>query len=327
MSSPVAESPDLARPVATRRARFQRQDPPPLRLTSDDLAILRHVAEHRFLRSTHLTALLNRPAKKIVERLSALYHNAYLDRPRAQLDYYATAGSTPFVYALGNKGADVLAGLDGRPRANIDWTTKNRSAGRLFIDHTLMIANLMIALELATRRRSDVRLIGPRELHSLLPASARTAPHPWTLTAKIKYKGKTVEAKVIPDKVFGLEFRDTGKRCYFFVEADRGTMPIRRTHPRQTSFEHKLRTYLAAHAAHVHRDRLALANFRVLTITTSRARAMTMIGALKEIAQGKGFNQFLFTDKATLTSSPDVLTLDWITGKGGTVRLGPGAVY
>jgi hypothetical protein len=327
MSSSVAESLDTARPVATRRARFQRQDPPPLRLTSDDIAILRHVAEHRFLRSTHLVALMNRPAKKIVERLSALYHNAYLDRPRAQLDYYATAGSAPFVYALGNKGANVLAEIDDDSRPQVDRTTKNRSAGRLFIDHTLMIANLMIALELATRRRGDVRLIGPRELHALLPASARSAPHPWTLTAKIKYKGKTVEAKVIPDKVFGLEFRDTGKRCYFFVEADRGTMPIRRSHPRQTSYEHKLRTYRAVHEAGIHRDRLGLGNFRVLTITTSAARIASMREALQAITRGAGSNQFLFADRATLTATPDVFTLDWITGKGDTMRLLPDALY
>ena len=35
----------------------------------------------------------HRSTKKLLERLGALYHNGYLDRPRAQLDYYATAGS------------------------------------------------------------------------------------------------------------------------------------------------------------------------------------------------------------------------------------------
>src|SRR5712691_11958391 len=112
-ASPAPTSLDLLRPAASRRARFQRDTPPPMRLTADDLALIRHVAKHRFLRSTHLIALLDRPAKKLLERLAALYHNAYLDRPRAQLDYYATAGSAPFVYALGNKGAGVLAELDG----------------------------------------------------------------------------------------------------------------------------------------------------------------------------------------------------------------------
>lgn len=327
MSSPVVDSPDRPRPAATRRARFRRDHPPPLRLTADDLAILRHVAAHRFLRSTHLVALMNRPAKKIVERLGTLYHNAYLDRPRAQLDYYATAGSAPLVYGLGTKGADRLSEIDGRPRVNVDWTTKNRSAKRLFIEHTLLVANLMIALELAVRRRADLRLIYS---HELLEAASQVRSktgaatrHPWMLTASFKSGGKTSAVKIIPDKVFGLEHLATGKRSYFFVEADRGTMPVRRSHPRQTSFAQKLRVYLAAHATHVPHDRWGLTNFRVLTVTTSRARITSMIEALREDTRGKGSNQFLFIDRASLAATPDVLALDWITGKGATARLDP----
>jgi len=30
---------------------------------------------------------------------------------------------------------------------------------------------------------------------------------------------------------------------------------------------------------------------------------------------------FLFTDTATLHATPDVLALDWLTGKGGRTRL------
>src|ERR1019366_4406877 len=90
---------DLSRQVASRRARFRRDDPHPIRLTADDIAVIRHVGRHRFFRSTHLLRLLEqRSPKKLLERLGALYHNGYLDRPRAQLDYYATAGSAPIVY-------------------------------------------------------------------------------------------------------------------------------------------------------------------------------------------------------------------------------------
>src|SRR2546426_10005757 len=124
LSAPISHA--LSRPAAPRRARFRRDDPPPMRLTNDDLAVIRHVAKHRFLRSTHLITLLDRPAKKVLERLAALYHNAYLDRPRQQLDYYGIAGSAPLVYALGNRGADILAQLDAMPRAKVDWTDKNR---------------------------------------------------------------------------------------------------------------------------------------------------------------------------------------------------------
>ena len=59
------------------------------------------------------------------------------------------------------------------------------------------------------------------------------------------------EVGVVPDLVFGLHFAD-GSRRYFMVEIDRGTMPVVRTNMMQTSFERKMRAYLAAHAAKQH---------------------------------------------------------------------------
>lgn len=86
-----------------RRQRFKRSHDR-VRLTPDDLAIIDHIRRHRFLRSTHLIGLLpHRPPKKLIERLGALFHAGYLDRPRVQLDYYARAGSVPMVYALGDR--------------------------------------------------------------------------------------------------------------------------------------------------------------------------------------------------------------------------------
>ncbi|MEQ1718992.1 MAG: hypothetical protein ABL907_23910, partial [Hyphomicrobium sp.] len=91
--------------AAPRRPRFKRYAPPPLRLTEDDLAILKHIGEHRFLRSNHLVQLMGRSQDKIVRRLGALFHNGYLDRPSAQLDFFTRRGSAPMIHALGNKGA------------------------------------------------------------------------------------------------------------------------------------------------------------------------------------------------------------------------------
>ena len=51
-----------------RRTRYRRDTPPAMRLTDDDVAIIRHVWRHRFLRSTHVIRLMgDRSAKKIIE--------------------------------------------------------------------------------------------------------------------------------------------------------------------------------------------------------------------------------------------------------------------
>ena len=158
---------------ATRRPRFRRHDPPPFRLTEDDLAIIRHVGSQRFLRSTHLVQLIGRPADKVLRRLTALYHHGYLDRPRAQLDYLLIAGSAPLIYALGNKGASLYAQLGRIEPASVDWTDKNRDVHRPYLDHALMIADFMIALECAVNLRSDIKLLSASEiLANATPVSA-----------------------------------------------------------------------------------------------------------------------------------------------------------
>ena len=321
----AANSRDLSRQAAQRRARFRRDDPQPIRLTGDDIATIRHVAKHRFLRSTHLLRLLQtRSSKKLLERLGALYHNGYLDRPRAQLDYYATAGSAPMVYAMGNRGAALLAEIDGKPQAKVDWTDKNRTAGRLFIQHTLLTADLAVAFEIACHRRDDVQLIGPDAILAAAPEATRKAQNPWALPTRIIHDGTMHEVRVIPDHVFGLDFTQARKRSYFFVEADRATMPVMRSHPRQTSFHPKILAYLAGGGSgNAHGKRLGIGNFRVLTVTTSRERMRTMIEAVKLATRGNGSNQFLFTDRASLLACFDVLDLEWTSGKGECVQLAP----
>src|SRR5882672_11024601 len=94
--------------AVSRRARFQRaSERPAFQLTDGDVAIVRLLARHRFLRSTHIAALVGRSLDRTNERLRGLFDTSYVDRPRAQLDYYPR-GSAPMVYALADRGARLL---------------------------------------------------------------------------------------------------------------------------------------------------------------------------------------------------------------------------
>ncbi len=60
---------------------------------------------------------------------------------------------------------------------------------------------------------------------------------------------------VIPDRVFALEYADQNgrvQRVYYFLEADRGTMPVVRQNLSQTSFYRKLLAYEATWTNKVH---------------------------------------------------------------------------
>src|SRR5687767_11991783 len=142
-----------------RRPRFQRSDnAPPIHLTERDIAIIRYIHKHRFLRSTHIRKLIGGSPDTVLRRLQLLFHHGYLDRPRAQIDYYRS-GSQPIVYGLGNKGAKELKQRFGLEPDKVDWTSKNRTVNRFYLEHTLAVADVMVAVELACQNSNQARLI------------------------------------------------------------------------------------------------------------------------------------------------------------------------
>jgi len=170
----------------SRRPRFRRTlEPPAFRVTDDDVVILRNVALHRFLRSTHIAALLGRSLDRTNDRLCRLFHASYVDRPRAQLDYYPTIGSAPMVYALADRGARLLIERRGAAFANVEWSRKNGEAGRPFIEHQLEIMDFYVNLQCAARKRTDVQLVHADEITGTLPAQEVTARNPFALSVKI----------------------------------------------------------------------------------------------------------------------------------------------
>ena len=126
---------------------------------------------------------------------------------------------------------------------------------------------------------------------------------------------------VTPDKVFGLEFSETGRRNYFLVEADRSTMPIERPKLDQSSFKKKLLAYHHGHEATRHTELWGIPGFRVLTLAKSPERIASMINVVKDITGDQGSNVFLFINAAQLTHTSDPLELSWISGKDKPTKL------
>jgi Replication-relaxation len=306
----------------TRRPRFRRaSEPPAFRLTDDDVVIIRQLARHRFLRSTHIAVLVGRSLDRTNDRLKCLFHAGYIDRPRAQLDYYPTSGSAPIAYALADAGARLLMQRDGVVFANVEWSRKNREAGRPFIEHQLEGIDFLVAMQLATRDRTDIHFSSPAETIAAFPEHTRAAPNPLRMPVKLSHKGAMHEIGLVPDLVFGLRFSDGSRRC-FMVEIDRGTMPIVRTDFLQTSFERKMRVYLAAYAAKQHERHFGWKAFRVLTVTTDQHRMQSMMNALHQLrsAHSPGATLFFFADRQEL-SATNPLDHSWQDGNGRPVRL------
>lgn len=278
----------------------------PMQLTERDREIIRLVHRHRFLRSPQIVALIGGSPQQLLRRLQLLYHHGYLERPRAQIDYYHQHGSHPIVYGLGDKGSALLKQEFGVAFRELSWGEKNRTAGRMFLEHALLVSDVMVTIELACRRRR-IRLVTENEI--VLPV--KYLPFQWTVNISNRLK-----LGVIPDRVFALEFPDasgTSQRAYFFLEADRGTMPVTRRTLFQTSFHRKFLAYEATWTQNIHRTRFGFHRFRVLTVTTSTTRVESLVDACSQLERGRGL--FLFADQTIL--SGDLFSSIWQTGKPG----------
>lgn len=297
-----------------RISRFKRAAAvAPMQLTERDREIIRLVHRHRFLRSPQIAALLADRSQQLLRRLQLLYHHGYLERPRAQIDYYHQGGSRHMVYGLGNKGASILKRELGVALHPLHWGEKNRAVGRIFLEHALLITDVMVAIELACRETGRARLVSGGELSLLNNSDPKYQPFQWKVNLSSR-----VKLGVIPDRVFALEYPDhsgNGARVHFFLEADRGTMPVMRRNLSQTSIYRKLLAYEATWSQSIHHRRFGFHRFRVLTITSSAVRLGSLVQVCSRLKRGHGL--FLFADRTVLEKPAELFSATWKTGRPG----------
>jgi DNA-binding Lrp family transcriptional regulator len=297
----------------SRLPRFKRiPTVAPIELTERDHDIIRLVHRHRFLRSSQIAALIGGSPQQLLRRLQLLYHHGYLERPRAQIDYYHRGGTRPLIYGLGNKGGTLLKRELGVGSPGVSWGEKNRSVRGIFLEHALLVSDVMVALELACRKEGHIRLSWIDQFPHR-HEKGRQRPFQWKVSLQ-----SDIKLGVIPDRVFALEFPDQNggsNRVHFFLEADRGTMPVTRKHLSQTSFRRKLLAYEATWSKSIHRTQFGFNRFRVLVVTTSPKRLTSIIEAARELPRGQGL--FLFTDIESLRRSSSILNHLWQTTSPG----------
>jgi hypothetical protein len=119
---------------------------------------------------------------------------------------------------------------------------------------------------------------------------------------------------VRPDAFFTLEDsrRPAGaNKTNFFLEADRGTMPVIRKTLDRTSFYRKLLAYRETWRRGLHTKHFGFRAFRVLTVTSGTDRCRNVLQAAKDVVDGHAGGLFLFTDRAALVGK-DVLEIPWL---------------
>lgn len=323
--------------INARPPRFERISTSNYELTSRDEAVILIIGKHRLIRSTHIIDLLKAadPAtseQQVKRRLRVLFDAGYISRPKIQLESYrAGAGSRPMVYMLGNKGAELLASKYGFRRAAVDWTSKSRSITRLSLDHALEVTEFMVALEVACARRGDLEVLYLEDiLRELAPIKTQTNPRPYYWSVRVpssrQWQGREARTLyVIPDKIFGIKNRNLPEgrnRKFFFLEADRGTMPVVRPDLDKSSLLRKLVTYAYTYADAIHRQVYGLPNFRVLTVVPTQERVNTVKAAHKQYtAKLMPDALCLLADRRSLFTAANILEYDWSDAGGQRRKL------
>ena len=311
-----------------RKKRFERDPSVRLRVTERDLSVMHEVYKYRFLTSEQIIRLFGGSRKGLLRRLNLLYHAGYLDRPQAQL---AWLGNHPMAYGLGNKGAEVLAYQLDVPAASVDWTTKNREVKGVFLEHTLMVSQFLIAVRLACKRDKGVRFIEPDAIIHRRPTVADGSSRglSWRVEVSKDYTihKKNAAFSVNPDGAFGLRFHENGQDkgiAYFFVEADRSTMPIRRSNLGRSSFYKKMVGYWDSWRQGLFSSEFGFKSPRVLTLTISPERIKTMLAVNKDMdPRGQGLRMFLFAPEAIsdIGKPETVFSRSWQNGRGELVSI------
>ena len=253
---------------------------------------LQKIHDHGPLSSSFLhafSAKLRRNEKRARDRLTDLFNEdgtphggAYLGRPWQQFQTF-DARYQDLVYDLTPSAETAL-------KANGHWSDHAASGAGPWV-HRYMVASITASIELATLDDPNVTYIPQRAILERAGAVLRY-PVPFdNPTTK-----KTETRDLIPDAVFGLEYRKGGETSYrfFIVEADRATEPSRSSKFNRKSHLRTILQYRAYVGEGIYKNHLNLtAGMMVLNVTTSGATRDRMIALTSELSE-RGNTYLLF---------------------------------
>jgi hypothetical protein len=300
-----------------------------IELTERDIEIFWLLTRYRYLRSSHLHALVGgKSQKRFIERLGDLYHEGgYLNRPQQQWQTI-NARYRPAVYELGDAGERVLKqhGLAGENASSL--TGKSRLGAVRQYHHELMICDIIASIEIGVRADPKLRFVSWQEIleNPKMPERTRISANPLAIPASVSYtcprtkNTSRYDQPLIPDALFGIEYTAKGQKGYrfFALEADRNTEPASRGTLQQSSYLRKILQYREIAARGTYMTHWGLPNLLVLNVTTNEQHMKNVMHIIEELSDGKGSTYLLFKTMPSLASveraplpTPDMLTSAW----------------
>jgi hypothetical protein len=219
--------------------------------------------------------------------LTFLYHKGYLDAILKPIP--SGYGSSKRVYCLSEKGKELIVHMyDSVDPKEIKWKKSYNDVEGYFLEHTLAINDVRVALTVATRGKGYVLEWIPEWELKALKEKVEDTERP----------GKYIA--VTPDSYFVI--RTENKKVCFFLEADRATEANKR-------FKEKVRGYVEYVRTKKYQERYKTSSLRVLVVTTTKERLKNLMNTTQSV---NGASFFWFTTFKEATPDGILSELIWM---------------
>lgn len=311
-----------ATPVSPRRLRYERHSTGKrVEPTERDMLWFETLHRHGPLPSSYLLAYsrtIRASDTRSRERLGDLFHEtntphggAYLDRPRQQWSAISKFEKT--VYDLSPAAQQCLADR------GLVLAVKPAALGPYH--HRLMVSCITASLELAVRENPTLRFIPQAEILARSPNKTLTMPCRISYANTRTGKSQTLEAPVVPDALFGIEYAVRNQKYYrfFVIEADRSNEPVVRASLNETSYLRKVLQYRELVGNGHYRAHFGMKSAMLVLTVTTNTRHMHNIMRMAEAVFGRTGCPYLlfktmseFGDQLRVPDpSPQLLSEPW----------------
>jgi hypothetical protein len=301
-----------------RKPRFRRATSPlAIRLTERDYQILDAVSVHRFLRSSHVTALVDGSPQHLIRRLGRLYHAGLLERPLVQRLH--ASEDQHISYCLSKRGRKELISRGKRVFPGVPRMRRLSSGTHL--GHDLRVADIVTAIQTSAR----VHGIGFGHHHdweAFAPDTGDKILHPLKWKVRLRTHSRSTTTWVIPDAAISIGDADD-REVFLLLEVDRGTMPVARRDSFQSSILKKVEAYRETRAAGHLWKRWQIPGFRVLIVAETQERKKSLQMATARCFRSGSSTMFLFAVASAVLTATDPLHEAWEDCAGRMVKLVP----
>ena len=270
---------------ARRRAsrHIRPKSPRPLRLTERDKLVVKAINDFRVMRQQQVQRLLFPSKNTAQDRLRRLWEHAYIKR-----EWLPSVGgiqTTSVLYLLDRRGVELLRREFGYGDTRLRWSAKKPSP--LFLEHTLGLSEIRLAVELACRAHAYPLTV-------------------WRDEKAVKADYDRVQlgkqwVPVLPDAHFVIEV--PAGELHFFVEYDRGREDLK-------VFKKKLAAYIAYYRSPKCAARYGTNKIRLLSVAEggTSGSGRTRLDNLTQLARDLNAGRQFWFSALKQVAAEDMLT-------------------